>query len=301
MYFCGKIHPVMKNVSLHNNPFVLFWYRRTRKINHKSYLAYLYYQNRKHLPNFRNPKNLSEWIIARIVDGSMKKNAIYADKVRVRDYVKSKGLERTLTKIYGVWNKAEDIDFDKLPDKFVLKANHGCGYNIICRNKSELDISNTRSILNAWLKEVYNPVENHYKEIKPLLFAEEYIDSIGGEEPPIDYKFMCVKGKVFFILCCKDRQANLPSKLSLFDKNWNSHPEYLVEPSFDFAIEKPGNLEQMIEYAEILSRDFDFVRVDFYNKNNKDVIFGELTFTPAGGILSSFTEDALIIMNPNCG
>lgn len=203
-----------------------------------------------------------------------------SDKIAVRDYVKENGLESLLTKIYGIYSDAREIDFDKLPNKFALKCNHGCGYNVICVNKDELDKEKTINKLNKWRKKKfgYETCEIHYFPIKPKIYSEEYIATLDGVMPN-DYKIYCFHGKAKLVLVCSEREKKL--KLSFYDLKWNRLDYETKEFHTDKKIKKPKNLDKMIEYAEKLSKPFKFVRVDFYETKEGKVLFGELTFTPA--------------------
>ena len=126
-----------------------------------------------------------------------------ADKIKVRDYVKECGLEKILNEIYGVYEDANFINFEALPDKFALKCNHGCGYNIICADKANFDKNEAIKKLNAWknTRFGYETAEIHYLKIKPLIYAEKYIESKDGILPN-DYKIYCFNGKAKIILVC---------------------------------------------------------------------------------------------------
>lgn len=205
-----------------------------------------------------------------------------ADKYKVRDYVKNCGYGNLLNELYGVYDKAIDIDWDKLPDKFVLKCNHGSGFNITCRDKSKLNKKQTVRRLNKWMRMDYSKHlnERHYKNISHKIICEKYLGSEKGKLP-LDYKIYCFNGCAKIILICKDREFNL--KYGLFDLEWNILP--YLKPSNDASKElknkKPLCLDQMLKCAEKLSKPFPFVRVDFYIIENK-LIFGEMTFSPSG-------------------
>ncbi len=202
-----------------------------------------------------------------------------SDKIRVRDYVKDCNLEFLLNEIYCVCEDAKYINFDNLPEKFVLKCNHGCGYNIVCVNKDELDKEEAIKKLNKWqhTKFGYDTCEPHYFKIKPLIFAEKYIATDDGIMPN-DYKIYCFHGEPKLILVCSERDKAL--KLSFYDLKWNRLNYETDKYHTDKEIKKPKNLDKMIEYAKVLASPFPYVRVDFY-EDTKHVIFGELTFTPA--------------------
>lgn len=268
------------------------------KINKKLYYQLRYLYTRHKLANFNKPSNLSEYLLSEMLKPSFKQFAPYADKVQVREYVKSKGLEHILPECYGVWSNADGINFDELPNKFALKTNHGCGNHIICRDKNKLNITEATSQLNDTLSNVFSIREPHYQYIPPKVFAEEFIDD-GTGRAPIDYKFMCINGEPLCILICTDREdgGKLP-KLSTYSILWEPL-DWIKENRANKVHTKPENLEEMVKVAKVLSKDFAFVRVDLYNCNSRGVIFGELTFTPASGLMGYFTTEALMKMNPN--
>lgn len=250
-----------------------------------------YFHNRGRWPNLKNPKDLSERIIAMILAKDFKKYADFADKVKVREYIKSKGLEHILLKHYAVWDNPKKIEIDSLPEKFILKANNGCGNHFICKDKSKFDLENAKSSLEKTLniKYIY---ETHYNAIKPLVFAEELLDT-GTDSWPTDYKFTCVNGKVDHIFGAVEREVK--TKYFTLDLDWNVLPytkdEYLPKK----YPPKPHKLKDMVEIAGILCKDFYFVRVDLYEHNDK-IYFGELTFSPWGGVMYSYTDESLKII-----
>ena len=178
-----------------------------------------------------------------------------------------------------MYDDFDQINFNNLPSKFVLKCTHGCGYNIICDDKEKLNIVAAKRKVNKWLKEKYGyaTTKLHYTKIKPRIIIEKYLCDESGKMP-IDYKFYCMNGKVKCILVCSEREKKL--RLSYYDTQWHRLKYEKVSRSSKIDIKKPKNLEKMINYAEKLSNEFPFVRVDLYNDNGK-IIFGELTFTPA--------------------
>lgn len=165
-----------------------------------------YFHNRKKLPNLNNPKDLSEILIKRVLDGKVNELYYLADKYKVRNYVKSRDLEQFLPVLLGVYDKVDDIPFEQLPKKFALKMNFGVGMNIICTNKSKLDIELVKRKLTSWLNlnSEYSYAERHYNLIERKIICEEFIDD-GSGEFPTDYKFMCVKGSPLSVLVCVDR------------------------------------------------------------------------------------------------
>lgn len=253
------------------------------KISPKFSSCVLYFMRTKEIPNLKNPKNFNEKTTA--LKLSYANNELIskcADKYEVREYVKEKGLEKILNELYFVYDNVDDIDFNKLPNKFALKCTHGCAYNVICEDKKLLDIEKTKRKLRKYMQERYGLAtgELHYLNIKPRIICEKYLCDKDGKMP-IDYKLYCIDGKVVGILVCTEREEGTHiMKQNFYDTNWEELIYIKDKYRSKEKIEKPQNLDLMIKYAEILSKDFKFVRVDFYNENGK-IIFGELTFTPA--------------------
>lgn len=253
--------------------------------------------------DLKNPRDLNEKIQWLKLYSDTSKWPDLADKYKVREYVKQCGLENLLNDLYGVWDTPEKIDFSKLPKQFVLKTNNGCGDVVIIKDKYSIDEFSIKNQLKKDLNRLFGimSVEPHYLKIKPCIIAEKmlvndieyqiYSDSI------IDYKCWCFNGKVYYVLvCCNRDKFNLD--LSLYDCNWETHPEYLVVTSHyrhGKIIPKPNNFSDMIRAAEILSRPFPCVRVDFYIVGGK-IYFGEMTFTSAQGCMSYFTNEFLLKM-----
>ena len=214
-----------------------------------------------------------------------------ADKYLVRQWISEKIGEQYLIPLYGVWNNFDEIDFDILPNQFVLKCNHGCGMNIICRDKKDFDIESAREKLTAWLSIDYGTpyFELQYSGIPRKIIAEKFMTD-GKNLDLIDYKFWCFDGKVFYCKLITGRSTD--ERLDYFDLNWqhmdfeqsncpnSEHPE---------KIPKPKNFELMKKLAAELCKEFSFVRVDFYEIDGK-VYFGEMTFTPFSGWIKYNSE-----------
>lgn len=232
--------------------------------------------------NFKSPRFFGEKIQFLKIYGNLEKYEKYADKYKVREYIEKKIGKEYLIPLIGVYDSAKDIDYDKLPNKFVIKANHGSGYNLIVKDKTKLDIKKTNKILTQWLKEDFSKIrkEYQYKNIKRKLICETFVTD--KKNDLLDFKFFCFNGKVEFLKVDFDRYKK--HKSNYYDRNKNrlqiregKYPNY--EGEFEF----PNNFEDMIEVAEKLSKEFDFVRVDLYNADGK-IYFGELTYTPSAGI-----------------
>lgn len=215
------------------------------------------------------------------------------DKFEVRDYVKSKGLEEILNEIYGVYNNVNEIEWNKLPNKFVIKTTSGSGgQNVfICDDKNKLDISTTMKTIKEWLSN--NPKKSFgrewaYEETKNKIIIEKYLEGNDENLSGInDYKFFCYSGKVKYIVFDGDRY--IKHKRSFYDKEWNYIDIQSDCNKMENIIKKPAKLKEMIEIAEKLSEGFPFVRTDLYCINNK-IYFGELTFYPWTGYVQ-FTPD----------
>lgn len=209
-----------------------------------------------------------------------------ADKYAVREHIKNTIGAQYLTKLYGVYNSPDDIDFEALPNQFVLKTNNGCTSNIIVRDKSKLDIEDAKSRLSYWMKMPYGELSGqpHYIKISPkCIIAEELL--VQPECPHdglIDYKFNCFNGKPVSVAAFSDRKdgTHLISRM-LYDIDWNAHPEWYdkTKPVVFKEVPKPVCYDEMTQIASSLSQGFPYVRVDLYAINGKP-IFGELTFTP---------------------
>lgn len=206
-----------------------------------------------------------------------------ADKYLVRSWVADKIGEKYLTKIFGVWDNFDDIDFDALPDKFVLKATHGCKFNYIVKDKAEMNRSDARFKFRKWMKINYAyrwGLEPQYKGIKPRIIAEEYLEN--ETDDLYDYKIWCFNGEPKYIQFLSERNtAGL--KMAFYDAEWNRQEFVDNPPRQNNEVEKPGNLDEMLETAAVLAKDFCHVRVDLYRMNNGEIKFGEMTFTPASG------------------
>lgn len=211
-----------------------------------------------------------------------------ADKYAVRDYVKSCGCSEILNDLYGVYDSVDEIKWDELPEKFVIKWNFGCGQNLICFDKSKLDIEKAKKQLRNWYKlhdTFYLPYsEMQYKGIKPKLICERFIEPDSGTLP-VDYKLYCFNGLSNCVLVCAGRDTEgHHAKYYFFDRDWNlkRYNNAGKQVSADFTLPQPENYKKLFEYADKLSKPFPFVRADFYMERG-NVIFGELTFTPCGG------------------
>lgn len=233
--------------------------------------------------NIDNPKTLDDKIAYFAFRTDTSEWTRLADKVLVREYIKDCGYGDCMPLLYGVWEKASDIDFSKLPNSFVIKTNNGSATNILVKEKGTVDQEKIRKQLTKWLEIDYGKktCQPHYSRIKPKILAEEFLND-GKEQSSLnDYKFYCVNGQPMYCIVYTDRVANSHDmKRTIYDMDWNMHQEFLGRLAVAGPnIERPQSLEKMKEMASKLSEPFPFVRVDFYDINGKPV-FGEMTFTP---------------------
>jgi hypothetical protein len=206
-----------------------------------------------------------------------------SDKYKVREYIKSKDLQNTLVNLYAVYDDPNQISIDNLPEKFVIKITNGCGTNILCQEKSSIDLNKIRHELALWMKRDNYAVgrEWSYKGIKPRIIIEEYLEDHDNNFDGInDYKFICFNGEPKYVVLDVDRHVN--HKRNIYDIDWNFIDVSTDHPNFGDIVDKPKGLEEMIEIAKVIAKDFPCVRVDLYWVNSR-VYFGELTFYPWTG------------------
>jgi hypothetical protein len=252
------------------------------------------------------PHLLSEKVQWLKLFNSTKLKGDWADKVLARDKFVQKinDGEKYLKPLLGVWNNFDEIDFDKLPNQFILKLNHGCGFNSFVLNKENL-LRNQKQFLmlknriNIFFDTRYylNSLELHYKFIKPRILAEEII---GGENSPLfsDWMIYCFNGEPKFANFIVHRKDGINSSY-VYNENFEKQDFSICFKTGNTIIPKPTNYEKMFEFAKILSNDFKFVRVDFIEYEEK-LYFAEMTFTPYSGYfrfngLDPNTKEALYV------
>lgn len=259
-------------------------------------ILWKYFLRKGRIINLKNPRLFTEkiqWL--KIYDCTPIKTQL-ADKIAVREWVKGKIGEKYLKKVYGIYEKYEDIDFSKLPEEFVIKTNHGCNMQLLVIEGGKPDKSQ-KVRFNNFLKVNYaykSGYEMQYKDIKPLIFTEEYIKNFhplcqnssdfSDYRPELfEYLIFCFNGEPKLILFASGKRTDKIC-CTMFDTQWNNlHFNYgcflHTEP-----VPPPRNLDEMLEIARTLSKDFKFVRVDLHNVEGK-IYFGEMTFTPASGYM----------------
>lgn len=251
------------------------------KDDYKRALTEWLYESVGEVGDLDNPRTFNEKIQWIKLHSENELYTVLADKYLVRDWVAEKIGEEYLIPLIGVWDDFDEIDFGKLPEKFVLKANHGCKYNYIVYDKSKFNQTDARNKFSRWMKEnfAWNSLELHYKNIPKKIIAEEYLEN--SDKNLNDYKIFCFNGKPKYIMYVTDRMESIKS--AFYDLDWNLMPFVFNFPRYTGEVERPPQLEEMIRLAGILAEGFPHVRVDFYALNDGSIKFGEMTFTTSSG------------------
>jgi len=248
------------------------------------YLTYMFKEYVGYTPDLRNPKTFNEkiqWLKLYYHNPLM---TVCADKYKVREYVSEKIGAEYLVPLLGAYDSPNEIDFESLPNQFVLKVNWGSGQNVVCKDKSQLDCKSAKTKLVRWLK----PSSNHYfhafewgyKNINPKIVCEKYISAL--ERCPRVYKIMCFDGEPKIVqLVFNDKQTN--ETINYYDVDWQLLPFRQNFANNPVKIEKPSRLMEMFEMARKLSKPFPFVRTDFFEVEDA-VLFSEMTFYSDSGL-----------------
>lgn len=255
-------------------------------ISDKLFLKVKYRLKMGRWPNFKNPKSFTEKLQWLKIYGRRPIDTILSDKYAVKDYISKSIGSKYVIPLLGIWDRFEDIDFDKLPNQFVLKCTHDSGGVIICKDKENLDVAKANNILSNSLKHDYFTIsrEHAYKNIPRKIIAEEYMEDQETKELR-DYKFFCFNGAPKLLFVASDRQIlGEETKFDFFDMEYNHLPFTNGHPNAKVLPKKPMCFEEMKVLASKLSSGIPHVRVDFYEVNGK-VYFGEMTFSHWGGMV----------------
>jgi hypothetical protein len=271
--------------------------------NPKKLASILHYDYCKRHIDWDNPKDLNEKINWLKFNSDTTLWSELSDKYAVRKYIEEVGLGEMLVKLYGVWSFVEDIDFDKLPQSFVLKSTNGSGTVMVVKDKSALNLIEVKLMLNGWLKQKFGimTAEPHYFPIRPQIIAEELLinDQKDVSSSLIDYKFWCFHGEPYSVWSCSNRKIGGETYVASHDLGWKIYAEHSVFVDHyrkcENNIPKPKSLEKMIEACKIITKDFPQVRLDFYEANGEPY-FGEMTFTSSGGYMDWYTKEYLLEM-----
>lgn len=261
------------------------------------YIQILFYLKMGRKLNLKNPQTFNEKLQWLKLYNRHDEYTIMVDKYEAKKYVASIIGDNYIIPTIGVWNSVDEIDFDILPDKFVLKTTNGggsCGV-VICKDKALLDIDKTKKRLNQSLKvNIYRCLKEWpYKNVKPRIIAEQYLEDSDGELK--DYKFTCADGMAHNVMICYDRNVG-DTKFYFFDRDWNLlrlNKRGKNAPS-NFTLPKPESLDEMFNVAAKLSEGIPYLRVDLYNINGR-VFFGEMTFFPQSGFDNNLLKETDIL------
>lgn len=243
-------------------------------------LYFDYFRTYKRILDLSDPKTFGAKIHWIKKYGNIERYKDLVDKYRVREYIEQMIGDKYLVKLYGVYESTSEINIDNLPNSFVLKCNQGSGEVIICKDKSRFDWNKARKLLDEWIEIDYYSItkEVQYKGIERRIICEEYLEDESGSLR--DYKIFCFNGVPKYIQVDSDRFSD--HKRDFYNNNWEKIELKAKYKNSNYVIKRPDNLDEMLNVAEKLSKNFEFIRVDLYCSNNK-VYFGELTFTPDNG------------------
>ena len=275
----GLIHGLKKVLGKN---LISKFYNALGFLSDESYIRLIYRLRMGKKPDLDNPRTFTEklqWL--KLHDHNPEYTGM-ADKLAMRTYVEDRIGEGHTVPVLGIWNRFEDIDFDALPDRFVLKTTHDSGSYLICRDKSSFDRKNASKILTRSLKRNYYRTtrEWQYKDIEPRIIAEQYMDD--GKTNLTDYKFFCFNGKPLFMYSEEESSGN-PTQ-AIADMQYNMMPFSMDDAKADVLPPKPELFDAMASAAEKLSRGLPFLRVDMYCIGNSFYV-GELTFYHYGGFI----------------
>ncbi len=242
-----------------------------------------FYKVHRYWPHLKRPRSFEEKIICRMLFDRNPLWTLFSDKLRVRDYVRDRVGDRYLVPLLWSGENAEDVPFHRLPVRFVLKANHGCGYNLIVADKAQLDQDKAKRHLERWCEENFCE-DTHlghawgYRNVKPAIMIEEYLGEKG--QVPVDYKFECFSGRAEYIQMNFDRFGDPYEKF--FDRDFKPLDLWQGTRQYPHPVPRPPNYDEMIRLSETLAQGLDFVRVDLYSVGGR-TYFGELTSYPSAG------------------
>ena len=257
----------------------------SRILPDKLYIQLAYFWRMKKFPNLRNPKTFNEKLQWLKLYDRKPEYAQMVDKYEAKRYVAEKIGEEYIIPALGVWEKFEEIDFDALPDQFVLKCTHDSGGLVICKDKQTLNKKEAEEKINNSLKEnyYYHSREWPYKNVKPRIIAEKYIEDHKKKGRNLDvYKIFCFGGKPMIIQAIQNDKTK-EETIDYYDTNWNCLRLRQNYPNSTTPLDKPPQLQRILEIAGALSQGHSFLRVDLYDVDDK-IWFSELTFYSDSGM-----------------
>ena len=256
------------------------------KLSPISYVKHQYKYITHHKLNLKNPVRYTEKLqyLRLYIYPKDPKVIKAAGRAGVREYLTEKGFGECLIPIYGIFDTFDDIDFDKLPNQFVMKCTHACAFNQIVLDKSTFNKEESRNKFNKWLKTNYGKktVERHYSPITPQIIIEKYLGS--AENLPVEYKIHVFNGKAKYMYVVTGRGKDIRYNNYYIDWTPFDGAQFNGWKKREEGVPVPSNWDEMVKLAEAMAKEFPFVRVDLYNIDGK-IYFSELTFTPAKGTL----------------
>lgn len=276
--FRKKTPQTMKPKELYN------YYKTLNPSSYPEELKRLYKLYTNQELNLNSPQSFNEkiqWL--KLYDSTPIKTKL-ADKYLVREWIAEKIGEEYLIPLIGAYDKFSEIKFSELPNQFVIKCNHGSGWNIVVKDKNKLNPKEAAKKINKWMGlnfAFHAGFELQYKNMHPKIIIEEFQTNNG--EALHDYKFWCFNGEVKYMQYCTDCCSETDFKMAFYDKEWNKQAFYYNHPLYEKELKCPPNYQKMIEIAKKLCQGFSFVCVDLYLLNNGDIKFGEMTFTRSSG------------------
>lgn len=277
------IHVIMGKYKLHRQM------KKSRE-NIEAAVCDIYYHTFGVKLNLNNPQTINEKLQYLKLNDYYENDLITkcVDKVKVKEYIQTLDIGVKCAKTLGIYNNGKEIEWETLPDRMAIKCNHGSGYNVICLDKHKLNIKKTVKKLNKWMKEDFWTffAEPQYKMVDKKILIEEYLD--GGKHT---YKFYCFNGIPKVAYVSSDGEDGEKDKyVDYFDMDWKrlnvALEEHLHWPG---EIKKPDNFEEMKNKAELVAKQFKFVRVDLYSIGD-EIYLSELTFIPTGGYMKLSPE-----------
>lgn len=252
-------------------------------LSDKTAISLLYKQRFGVYPNLDKPATFNEKILWLTLYDRNPKYTIMVDKYRAKEYVQGIVGEKYIVKSIGCWSNTKEIEFNELPLRYVLKCNHDSGSVVVCDNRRPKEEELLR--LDKALKSNYFWFSREwaYKNVSPLVFAEEYLEARDCEIGIVDYKFYCFNGEPKYILVISNRSSG--GKETFFDLSWNALDVSKGYMRHDIVPAKPSRFEEMIEIAKKLSKSIPFIRVDLFEDIDGNVRVGELTLTPSSGMI----------------
>lgn len=270
-----------------------------RFLDDESYLKLMYRCQFGRKPDLDNPKTFTEKLQWLKLHDRKPEYTTMVDKYAVKQYVADMIGQKYIIPTLGVWDNFDDIDFDKLPDQFVLKCTHDSGGLVICRDKSKFNVKKARRIISRCLKRNYYWIgrEWQYKDIRPRIIAEKYLQD-GEHIVPEDYKIYCINGKPKYIAVYHNRyKSDGNISQTTYTTDWEPrHISFNINHEISDIVEpKPKCLDELLEVCEILCKGHTQVRIDFYIIENQ-IYFGEITLSNTSGLKPMYPEEIDLIL-----